>query len=173
MVWILHAEYTIVQVHAGKLIQSVTVKETLTVHINEYIPLHCMHIRWHADRFIAAGEYHQRPERVLNLIPLGCCRNDDLNMHCRLAPNQKEIGLIGAVSHHPCNRPIFRSKARRLPLHWPRDGAGHSEIPLRTGCDAAALSTFTQMAAGARMDRCAPDLLFEQRAKCGKSRIGG
>ena len=143
MVWILHAEYTIVRAHAGRQIQSVTVKETLTVHINEYIPLHCMHIRWHADRFIAAGEY------------------------------QKEIGLIGAVCHHPCNRPISESKARRLPPHRLKDGAKDSEIPILTGCDAAALNVFIQMAAGTRMDRCAPDSLFEQRAKCGKSRIGG
>jgi hypothetical protein len=132
-----------------------------------------MHIRWHADHLNAVGELHQRPELVLDLRPLSRGRFDEQDKRCRFGTNQKKIGLIGAVSHHPCNRPRFRSEDRWLPPRLLKDAESYSKIPLRTGCDAAALSILIQMASGARRDRCAPGSLFEQRAKCGKSRIGG
>jgi molybdenum cofactor biosynthesis enzyme MoaA len=132
-----------------------------------------MHIRWHADHLNAVGELHQRPELVLDLRPLSRGRFDEQNKRCRLGTNQKGIGLIGAVSHHPCNRQRFTSEDWWWPPRLLKDAEIDSKIPLRTGCDAAALSILTQMAPGARVDYCAPDSLFEQRAKCGKSRIGG
>lgn len=137
------------------------------------MPLHCMLIKWHADQLHAEGELHQRSERVLDLRPLSRGRFDELDESCRLGANQKEIGLIGATSHYSCNHTRFDSETRWLLPHLLGDESKDPEIPLRTGCDAAALNILNQMAAGARMDRCAPDLLFEQRAKCGKSRIGG
>jgi hypothetical protein len=136
--------------------------------------LNCMLIKWHAFQLFAVGEPHQRPERMLDLRPLSRGRFDELDECCRLGTNQKEIGLIGPVSHHPsCNCPRPSSEARWLPPHQLIDGERDSEIPLRTGCDTAALNMSMQMAAGAWMDSCVPDSLFEQRAKCGKSRIGG
>jgi hypothetical protein len=132
-----------------------------------------MHLRWHADQLIAVGAFHQLPERVLDLRPLSCCRYNELNKRSRLETNPAEIGLIGADIHYPCNHPSFPAEYRCPPPRRLKDEGGDSTIPLRTGCDAAALSIVNQMAAGDRMDRCAPDSLFEQRAKCGKSRIGG
>jgi hypothetical protein len=161
-------------VHAEKQFQFVTVKETLTVLINEYMPLNCMLIKGYAFQLLAVGEPHKRPERVLDLRSLSRGRFDELDECCRLGTNQKEIGLIGPVSHHPsCNCPRLLLEARWMPPHQLNDGERDSEIPLRTGCDTAALNMFKQMATGARMDSCVPDSLFEQRAKCGKSRIGG
>jgi molybdenum cofactor biosynthesis enzyme MoaA len=130
--------------------------------------------KWHAIQLFAVGEPLQRPERVPDLRSLSRGRFDELDERCRLGTNQKEIGLIGPVSHHPsCNCLRLSSEARWLTPSLLKVGERDSEIPLRTGCDTAALNIFMQMAAGARMDRCVPDSLFEQRAKCGKSRIGG
>lgn len=107
--------------------------------MNEYMPLNCMPIRWHADRLIDAGEFHHGPERVLDLRPLNCGRFDELGRDRRSATNQNKNGLIGIVAHHPCNQPGSVLEARWLPPHLLKDEGNDSEIPLRTGCYAAAL----------------------------------
>ena len=119
-----------------------------------------MLIKWHDDQRIADGEPHQRPEPDLDLRPLSRRTFDELDMCCRLGTSQKEIGLIDAVSHHPCNHPKLASEVRWLPAHLLKDGARDSEIPLRTGCDAAALSKFTQMAGRGQDGSLRPGFAF-------------
>ena len=128
--------------------QPITVKETLTVQINEYMPLHCMHIRWHGDQLIAVGDLYQRPERVMDLKLLSCGRFDQLENRRRLGTNPAETGLIGALIPFPCQHPRLISEAGWLHPHPLKNEEPDSEIPLRTGCDTAALSILSQMAAG-------------------------
>jgi hypothetical protein len=153
--------------------QPITVKETLTVQINENMPLHCMHIRWHGDQVIAVGDFYQRPERALDLRLLSCGGRDELENRCRFGTHPDDDGSIGAFIHHPCHHPPLTPEVGWLSPHPLNDEETDSEIPLRTGCDPAALGIINQMADRARIDPYVPDSLFEQRAKCGKSRIGG
>ena len=148
-----------------------TVKETLTVHINEYMPLHCMHIRWHGDQLIAVGDFYQLPERALDLRLLSCGRLDELENHCRLETNPEETGLTDALTPHACHHPSQSSEAGWLPPL--KDGVTDSEIPLRTGCEAAALRIFNQMAAGPGWILASRICSLNSVQKCGKSRIGG
>jgi hypothetical protein len=132
----------------ASITQPITVKETLTVSMNEYMPLHCLHIRWHGDHLIAVCDFFQRPERVLDLRLLSCGRSDEVENLYRLGTNQEETGLIGAAIHCPRNHPRSTLDARWLPPHPLKDEGKDLEIPLRTGCDTAALGIFNQMAAG-------------------------
>ena len=111
--------------------------------------------RWHADQLIDAGEFHHGPERVLDLRPLSRGRFDELGRRRRSGANQNKYGLIGTVTHHSCNQPKSISEARWLPPHLLMDEGKYSEIPLRTGCDIAALRIPSKWPAGAWMDFCA------------------
>jgi molybdenum cofactor biosynthesis enzyme MoaA len=133
-----------------------------------------MHIDGHVDQFTETevGEFHQRPERMLELNPLSHGRSDE-PIKCRLGATQKEIGLIGAVNHHSCNCLRLTQDGQGLHSHLSKDEAIYSKIPLWTGCDGAARSKLIQKAIGALTDSRVPIWLFERRVECGKSRIGG
>ena len=137
------------------------------------MPLHCMHIRWHGDQLFAVGGLYQRPERVLNLRLLSCSRWNELEDHCRLRAIPEKTGLIGSLIHHPGHHPPLKSEAGWLPPHPLKDEDTNSEIPLRTGCDTAALSIFYQMATGPGWIVASRIRSLNSVQKCGKSRIGG
>jgi hypothetical protein len=105
-----------------------------------------MHIRWHGEQLIAVSDIYQRPERALDLRLPSYGRFDEVENRCRLEINPEETGLTDAPTPHACHHPSLTSKAGWLPPL--DDEATDSEIPLRTGCDAAALSILDQMAAG-------------------------
>jgi GTP 3',8-cyclase len=150
------------------------IRDALTVRFIEYMPIGRRHV-WDAGKFISIAEIRRRLEQLVDLQPIARRESDGPAQRFRLGSTSGEIGLIGAVSHHfchSCNRLRLTPEGKLRPCLL-RDEEIDIKKPLRAGCDEATLIDLIQKAVAAKVNRSAPDLLFEQRTLRGMSRIGG
>ncbi|MFZ1986694.1 MAG: GTP 3',8-cyclase MoaA [Desulfatitalea sp.] len=150
------------------------IREALTVRFIEYMPIGCRNM-WDAGKFVSIDEIRLRLERVMDLYPLNRRAYDGPAKRYRLGTTQGEIGLIGAVSHHfcrSCNRLRLTAEGKLRPCLL-RDEEIDIKVPLRSGCDEAALMDRIQMAVRTKVNHHPTDRIFEQGAQRGMSRIGG
>jgi GTP 3',8-cyclase len=149
-------------------------QKELLVRFIEYMPIGGRHL-WDEGKLVSIDEIRLRLERLTALQPVSRCASDGPAQRYRLGTSKAEIGLIGAVSHHfchTCNRLRLTPEGKLRPC-LVRDEEIDIKIPLRAGCSEAKLIDLIQTAVGNKINHYAPDLLFEQGAQRGMSRIGG
>ncbi|MGD9366786.1 MAG: GTP 3',8-cyclase MoaA [Desulfobacteraceae bacterium] len=150
------------------------IQEALAVRFIEFMPIGCRHL-WDEGKLVTIDEIRHRLERLTTLQPMGRSAFDGPAQRYRLGSGKGEIGLIGAVSHHfchSCNRLRLTPEGKLRPCLL-RDEEIDIKSPLRDGCGEAKLIDLIQTAVGAKINQYPPDLVFEQGAQRGMSRIGG
>ena len=150
------------------------IRDELTIRFIEYMPIGSRHM-WDVDKFVSVDEIRLRLERVMDLRPLSRGVFDGPAERYRLGMTQGEIGLIGAVSHHFCQtcNPLRLTPEGKLRPCLLRDEELDIKRLLRAGCNESTLIDLIRKAVGAKINHHASDLLFEQGARRGMSRIGG